>query len=215
MSSFNLSSTYKYTLHLFIHLLCPHQPRHSIFSPLSFPFHFLIHLYTLCSIRMLSKSEMRRFFVRARGAISIAQELKETFIVALFSFVFIPRLRFVLWDFFLFYGLPSSKIGFSRVSVHLVASKFLIPSLQAAPHRVHRTKSLFEDNIIQNTSRFLPFLPPPPTKPPESLILRTIFHLFLRFAHLKFVTHLRKDRFSGRCFSPAKASMATFYFHNI
>lgn len=72
----------------------------------------------------------------------------------------------------------------------------------------HTTRrSLFEDNIIQNTSRFCFALllarPPPPF---ESLILRTIFHLsFFRpflscLACLKFVIHLRKDRFSAPFF---------------
>lgn len=110
----------------------------------------------------------------ARGAISIAQELKDFYCVACVLFFLSallspPSFRFVLWDFFLCFGLPSSEIGFLLC---FRTPRFCRPLPHAASALCTQTRrSLFEDNIIQNTSRFPSFLCL------ESLILRAIFHL--------------------------------------
>lgn len=124
-----------------------------------------------------SHSQLSTLVKRARGTFSIAQHLKETFIVVLFSMFLLsfhpmphsPAFYiffFVLWDFFLFFGLPSSKIGFlSCFSYTFIVDENVVGgAFHSAPCRpplrpnafVHTHQSgLFEDNIIQNTSRLV------------------------------------------------------------
>lgn len=104
----------------------------------------------------------------ARGAISIAQELKDFYCVACVLFFLSalspPSFRFVLWDFFLCFGLPPSEIGFLLCFRTPCRRRRFCrrppspPSRRASALSTQTRRSLFEDNIIQNTSRFPSFL---------------------------------------------------------
>lgn len=197
----------------FIHLFF--SPPQLISCSLFSSFHFLIHLYTLCSVRMLSKSKMRRLSCRPEAQFQLHEsEAKRDFYCRLFFFL---SLSFVLfYEILLFYGLPSSEIGFSLMFSYTLSLARPSPHLPKSASCAHRASEEFVWG--QHYTKHFSFSSLP--SPPESLILRTIFHLFpsfIRFALRKFVTHLRKDRFSARFFC-AKLFLpppTAFYFQNI
>lgn len=90
-----------------------------------------------------------------------------------FSF---PSPSFCFMRFFLFYGLPSSEIGFSLMFSYTLSRPSLQPLVSESASCAHRASEEFVWGQ-HNTKHFSFSL----LLRPESLILRTIFHLFPSF----------------------------------
>ena len=150
------------------HSFFQHPSPHFSFLPSAFSpsFHFLIHLYTLFSNRIEHEASQRRNFNCTRA--------KRDFYCR-FIYFFSFLLRFCFMRFFLFYGLPPSEIGFSLMFLYTLSRPSLIAESASYAHRASKDFVWGQHNTKHFLSSSFPSTPPYP----ESLILRTIFHIFL------------------------------------